>query len=234
VWISVPRLAALPEPPTLAALKAELVRRWGVVDLLDIAKEAFWLTGCDKEFTSLASRENLTRDELRVRLLLVLYGLGTNVGVKRIAAAGNHGLSEAQLRRTRKLYVNRDGLRRAVASVVNDTFATRDPRWWGTGTACASDSKKFGSWDANLTTEWHARYGGPGVMIYWHVESKSVCVYSQIKTCSSSEVAAMMEGLIRHSAYIDSAIEANYTDTHGASIVGSRSAICWATGCCPD
>jgi len=57
-------------------------------------------------------------------------------------------------------------------------------------------------------------------MIYWHVERKSVCVYSQIKTCSSSEVAAMMEGLIRHSTDIDSAIEANYTDTHGASIVG--------------
>jgi TnpA family transposase len=57
-------------------------------------------------------------------------------------------------------------------------------------------------------------------MIYWHVERKSVCVYSQVKTCSSSEVAAMMEGLIRHSADIDSAIEANYTDTHGASIVG--------------
>jgi hypothetical protein len=130
VWTSVPRLTALPEPPTLAALKAELVRRWGVVDLLDIAKEAVWLTGCDAEFTSLASRENLSRDELRVRLLLVIYGLGTNVGLKRIAAAGDHGLSEAQLRRTRKLYVNRDGLRRAVASVVNDTFTSRDPRWW--------------------------------------------------------------------------------------------------------
>ena len=69
-------------------------------------------------------------------------------------------------------------------------------------------------------TEWHARYGGPGVMIYWHVERKSVCVYSQLKTCSSSEVTAMMEGLIRHSADVDSQITANYTDTHGASVVG--------------
>jgi TnpA family transposase len=57
-------------------------------------------------------------------------------------------------------------------------------------------------------------------MIYWHIERKSVCVYSQLRTCSSSEVAAMMEGLIRHAADIDSTIEANYTDTHGASIVG--------------
>ena len=29
-------------------------------------------------------------------------------------------------------------------------------------------------------TEYHVRYGGHGVMIYWHVERKSVCVYSQL------------------------------------------------------
>jgi hypothetical protein len=31
-------------------------------------------------------------------------------------------------------------------------------------------------------------------MIYWHVEKNSVCIYSQLKACSSSEVAAMIEG----------------------------------------
>jgi TnpA family transposase len=101
---------------------------------------------------------------------------------------------------------------------TNETFAKRNPSWWGTGTACASDSKRFGSWESNLMTEWHARYGGPGVMIYWHVERRSVCVYSQLKTCSSSEVAAMIEGLLRHCT--DAELEANYVDTHGASVVG--------------
>lgn len=41
-------------------------------------------------------------------------------------------------------------------------------------------------------TGYHARYGGNGVMIYWHVERKNVCIYSQLKSCSSSEVAAML------------------------------------------
>jgi TnpA family transposase len=67
-------------------------------------------------------------------------------------------------------------------------------------------------------TEFHARYGGYGVMIYWHVERGRLCVYSQLKSCSSSEVAAMIEGLLRHGT--DAEIEANYTDTHGASLVG--------------
>ena len=47
-------------------------------------------------------------------------------------------------------------------------------------------------------TEWHIRYGGRGVMIYWHVERKAACIYSQLKRCSSSEVAAMIEGVLRH------------------------------------
>jgi TnpA family transposase len=47
-------------------------------------------------------------------------------------------------------------------------------------------------------TEWHARYGGRGVMIYWHVEKHSTCIYSQLRRCSSSEAPAMIEGVLRH------------------------------------
>ncbi|MGW7260688.1 Tn3 family transposase [Streptomyces sp. NPDC054834] len=117
---------------------------------------------------------------------------------------------------TRTVHI--DNLRAAVTKLVNATFAARDTAWWGQGTACASDSKKFGSWSSNFMTEYHARYGGNGVMIYWHVERKNVCIYSQLKSCSSSEVAAMIEGLLRHCT--DAEIESNYVDTHGASVVG--------------
>jgi len=47
-------------------------------------------------------------------------------------------------------------------------------------------------------TEYHVRYGGPGVMVYWHVERRSVCIYSQLKSCSALEVAAMLEGVLHH------------------------------------
>ncbi|WP_143847339.1 Tn3 family transposase, partial [Nocardiopsis sp. JB363] len=77
---------------------------------------------------------------------------------------------------------------------------------------------RFGSWESNLMTEFHARYGGHGVMIYWHVDKGRACIYSQLKSCSSSEVAAMIEGVLRHCT--DAEVQANYTDTHGASIVG--------------
>ncbi len=176
-WVSVPKPEKLVEPTNLERLKKEVEQCYGTVDLLDFLKEADFLTDLTGAFSSVASREVIPRDLVRRRLLLVLFGLGTNIGIKRIAT-GEHGESEAALRRVRWLYVNRDNVREAITRVVNATFAVRDNGLWGEGTACASDSKKFGAWESNLMTEWHARYRGPGVMIYWHVEKNSVCIYS--------------------------------------------------------
>ena len=98
-------------------------------------------------------------------------------------------------------------------------------------TACASDSKKFAAWDQNLMTEWHVRYGRRGV-IYWHVERKSACIYSQLKTCSSSEVAAMIEGVLRHCTEME--IEKNYVDNHARVKWALPFASCSAFICCRD
>ena len=67
-------------------------------------------------------------------------------------------------------------------------------------------------------------------MTYRQVERENVCIYSQRKSCSSSEVAAMIEGLLRHCT--DTENESNYVDTHGASVVGSPSPSCSTSGCC--
>jgi len=46
----------------------------------------------------------------------------------------------------------------AIATVTNGALHARAPAIWGEGTtACASDSKHFGAWDQNLTTQWHVR-----------------------------------------------------------------------------
>jgi len=137
--------------------------------------------------------------------------------LKRVSA-GNHGESYQDLLYIRRKYINKDNLKNAISLVVNNILHARMQEIWGDGTTtCASDSKKFGAWDQNLMTEWHIRYRGRGVMIYWHVEKNSSCIYSQLKSCSSSEVSAMIEGLLKHCT--DMEIEKNYVDTHGQSEV---------------
>jgi Tn3 transposase DDE domain len=123
-----------------------VVERWGTLDLLDLLKEADLRIGLTKEFSAVASREVIARPALRRRLLLVLFALGTNVGIKQIAS-GDHGLGETEtpLRHVRRLYVNPASLRRAIARVVNATFAERSRELWGEGTAaCASDRGSSG------------------------------------------------------------------------------------------
>lgn len=147
-WITVPKLERLAEPAGLAALKDAVVQRYGSIDLLDILKDADHFTGLTQAFVSVASREAIPQAVLRRRLLLVLFALGTNMGIRQMVATGEHGETEAALRHVRRHFVTRDNLRRAITHLVNATFAVRDSKLWGEGTACASDSKRFGAWDS--------------------------------------------------------------------------------------
>lgn len=107
----------------------------------------------------------------------------------------------------------------AIKEVINATIKVRDPKIWGDYlTGCACDSKKISVWDQNLLVEWHTRYKGKGVMIYWHVDKKAMVIHAQLKTCSSSEVTSMIKGVLEH----DTAMEMIeiYVDTHGQSALG--------------
>ncbi|XOD55302.1 Tn3 family transposase (plasmid) [Deinococcus sp. VB343] len=211
--ISLGKLEPLPDPPNITRLTAALVQHWPMTNLLDVLKETALRTGFTESFHTVGTRESMNREVWQRRLLLCLHGIGTNAGLKRMCSGGGED-SFADLQYLRRRYVHRDQLRDAIARICNAIFEVREAHLWGEGTtACASDSKKFGAWDQNLMTEWHARYGGPGVMVYWHVEKNSVCIYSQLKSCSSSEVAAMIEGVLRHDTEMD--VEKNYVDTHG-------------------
>jgi TnpA family transposase len=44
-------------------------------------------------------------------------------------------------------------------------------------TAVASDSTHVGAFDQNIFTQWHSRYDGREVLLYWHVERKSMAIH---------------------------------------------------------
>jgi hypothetical protein len=80
-------LEAQPEPPQLQTLKSEVGRRWPMTGLLDVLKETDLRVGFTQAFKTLGSHEIVPREVLQRRLLLCLYGLGTNAGLKRMAAS---------------------------------------------------------------------------------------------------------------------------------------------------
>jgi TnpA family transposase len=216
-WITLTPLDAQPDPPNLIALKAELNAIWPMTSLLDMVKETDLRLGFTDVLKSPTAYEALERAVLQPRLLLCLHGIGTNAGLQRMAGLDS-GTTAKDLAYVRRRYLSIDALRRAVAIVTDGTLRARNPAIWGSGTtACASDSKHFGAWDQNLTTQWHVRYGGRGVMIYWHVERNSLCIHSQLKSPSSSEVASMIEGVIHHCTEME--VDRQYVDSHGQSTV---------------
>jgi len=210
-------LQPLPEPRNLRRLKKAVLARHGPIQLIDMLKEAALRTGMLTQLAPPSAREAIEQPILWERMLLVAYALGTNVGIR--AVAHSSGYSEDDLRYVARRYFTKDGLRAANITLTNATFAARHDTIWGGGTATvASDSTHFRAYDQNLFTEWHSRYRGRGVLIYWHIEKKSVAIHAQHLTCTASEVAAMVEGVMRHGTSMN--IEGNYVDSHGQSEIG--------------
>jgi len=217
--ITLSKYEAAPEPRNLRRVKAEVQRRWGTVALIDILKETVLRTGCLADVSAVAGSGTLPAEVLAERLMLAIYAYGTNTGIRAVAAGGGHGHSEDEIRYVRRRYLTRDTAQTVAIDIANATFAARQQSLWGEGsTAVASDSTHVRSYDQNIFTEWHSRYGGPGILIYWHVERGSMVVHSQTLRASASEVHAMVEGAIRHGTTMT--VEGNYVDTHGQSEIG--------------
>jgi len=245
-WIRLTPLQPKPPPANTEALKAAVAAEWPMTGLLDMVKEADLQLGFTDRLRSPTAYEALDRSVLRPRRPLCLNGLGTNAGLipasvtldgpvlsvrpraghpsglptaglKRMASV-QHGASYRDLVYVRRRYITAEQPREAVAVVTDATLRIRDPLIWGEGTnACASDGKHFGAWDQNLTTQRHVRYGGRGVVIYWHVERKSLGIHSQLKSPSSSEVASIIQGVSRHCTELE--VDRQHVDSHGQSVV---------------
>ena len=206
------------EPQNIRALQKEISKRWSTTSLIDFLKESDLSVNFTSLFHSVGTKEAIESNLLRKRLLLALYAIGSNTGLKRISA-GNKDVSYSELTYVKRKYITKENVRNAIAKIINEVLKIRKIEIWGEATTgCACDSTKLSAWDQNLITEWHTRYQGRGVMIYWHVDRKSLCIYSQLKTCSSSEVGSMIEGVIRHCTKM--MMKKTYTDTHGQNHIG--------------
>ena len=181
-------------------------------------KQTVLRTGCLTAVASIAGTTGqLPAEMLAERLMLAIYAYGTSTGIRAVASSTGH--TEEDIRYVWRRYLTPPTARGIAVAIANATFAVRDSGLWGEGsTAVGSDFTHFRAWDQNLFTEWHSRYGGRGILVYWHVERGSVVVHSQTLKASASEVAAMVEGAVRHGTTMR--VEGNYADSHGQSEIG--------------
>jgi hypothetical protein len=124
-----------------------------MTSLLDMVKETDLRLSFTNVLKSPTAYETMERSVLQPRLLLCLHGIGTNAGLQRMASLDS-GMMAKDLSYVRHRYISVEALRRAIAMVADGTLQARNPAIWGSGTtACASDSKHYGAWDQNLSTQ---------------------------------------------------------------------------------
>jgi hypothetical protein len=120
-------VSRLPEPKNLSALKAEVQRRWGTIDLLDILKDTAFITDFTGSFASVASREVLDRVTLNRRLLLVLFALRRWLGLP--SPAETHAAGSSPRRRAARS-IRAPAARSAAESVIINKLAARAFQEW--------------------------------------------------------------------------------------------------------
>ena len=206
------------EPDNIVKLQQEINNKYSSIHLIDILKECDLRINFTKTLETIGKGSNLNSSDLQKRLLLCIFGIGSNTGLKRISIA-NDDVNYSDLRYIKNRHINAVNIRNAIRILVNNVLKIRDPDVWGEATTTvACDSTHLFAWDQNLMSEWHFRYRKKGVMIYWHVDKKSLCIYSQLKDCSSSEVGSMIKGIIDHDTDMD--MNRVFVDTHGQSVIG--------------
>lgn len=96
-----------------------------MTSLLDVLKEADLRIGFSDHFKTVAERENLDRQSLQQGILLCLYGMGTNTGLKRVSGS-RYGISYKELLNVRRRFIHKAALRNAIGQVANAIFTARN------------------------------------------------------------------------------------------------------------
>ena len=112
--IGVKKLDKKKPTANLTYLHNHVKQAWGLVSLLDVLKEVDLRVDFTQHFKSLTGESRLSPAVLQRRLLLCLYGLGTNTGLSRVWI-GNPDVSESNLKYVRRRFISVEGLRVAIA-----------------------------------------------------------------------------------------------------------------------
>ncbi len=214
------------EPENISTLKQKVLNKWGYISLLDILKEADLRIGLTSEIINTTDKIAIEREELQQRLLLCIYAAATNTELKRVCI-GIEGITVDDLKYVKKRYLTAEVMKHVIQKLIDSTLCIRDKEIFGElESIVGSDSTQIAAWPGNLMSEFHVRYKERGIMAYWHVEKKALCISSQPRKCHDPETVSMLIGLINHKTKIK--IKGQSTDSNGQSLIAF--AICHLLG----
>jgi TnpA family transposase len=142
VRIRVSPLEAVPEPPSLVALRDLTAKMLPRVDLPELLLEVDAWTGFTSEFTHLA--ESGTRmEDLAVSACAVLVAEACNIGFAPVARPGVPALTRDRLSHVEQNYIRADTISAANARLIEHQAQIGLAQLWGGGLVASADGLRF-------------------------------------------------------------------------------------------
>jgi len=99
-------------------------------------------------------------------------------------------------------HISEETLELAIRHIINSYNKFILPKYWGTGKRAAADGTKWDLYEHNLLTEYHIRYGGYGLIGYYHVSDTYIALFSHFIPCGVWEGVYILDILLKNKSDI--------------------------------
>ena len=141
--LHLPRLAAIPEPPSLIDLRKRVAAMLPRVDLPEVILEVMaWVPEFTAAFT-LASGGQTRLDDLHVSVAACLTAQALNIGYAPVAKKGTPALEPARLAHVASAYLSAEAFSKANAPLIGAQAGVPFARALGGGLVAAIDGMRF-------------------------------------------------------------------------------------------
>jgi len=198
--------------PEIDRLLKQRIDNIGILQLLNYTEQSLQLHHRFHHFSGHKSKI----PNYASRLVSTFFCYGCFLGPSQ-AARSIEGVSRKQLAWIHDHHVSEERLNNAITKVINAYKQFQLPKFWGTGQSASADGTHWSTYQKNLFTQYHIRYGAYGGVAYYHVADNYVALFSHFIPCGVYEALYILDGLIKNESKLQP--DTVYGDTHAQSTV---------------
>ena len=196
-------------------LDQELKSRMAPIGILQLLKHTEAWLGLNEGFHHFSGSKSRISSYPQ-RFVSTLFCYGSLMGPAQ-AARSIKGVSRKQLAWIHDHHINEERLNGAINKTINAYKKFHLPKHWGKGDSASADGTHWSTYQKNLFSQYHLRYGAYGGVGYYHVSDTYIALFSHFIPCGVYEAVYILDGLIKNESDIQPNIV--HGDTHAQSTV---------------
>ena len=207
------RLKKKDEPKDLRFIESLIADKLEPVNLIDILFDTDKWLNWTKHFKNISGLESKISN-LTERSIVTSFCYGCNLGPAQIARSFE-GYTRKHISWYNQRYVTEGNLSNSAKDIVNKYINFALPKFWGTGERASADGTMWDTYEQNLLSEYHIRYGGFGALGYYIVSDLYIALFSHFIPCGVWEGIYILDDAIKESLDVNPNIL--HYDTQGQS-----------------